>query len=548
MCCSGGCNLWEGCTRNEYTCAKQIKDFQRNQAVLEGMVKSLRSEMETARKRSSELERQLGSKDSAKHASANIHEAKVREMQSKLHEERKKSDSQIRGMREDREKVIRERDAALNRMSVFEKDVRVHLQQLQGELERERARRQQLEQKYVDATVLRQVQTEKELLERQNEDLTRQLIELKMLLRTESQHGTGSAQLQMQVHSQIDKPVATRGFNPARQPTQDILPADDMQIREIPGLQMDSVGDLDSSRMDSKSEDVELHQSPSSAGLNNLKVQDDLTNIPSIGSPKSTMQGRSDAEKPFMSPQPQLISQQPVQPRYQLPDLASSAAKESQRETPIIPKLNLPRPTVPSHQKSSGVRAGIGMSFHPDPSSGRFIISDVHPNGPAGQAVAQGSLIIGDALLAVNGSNIKGKTVPDIIEEILGPEGTSVLLTIARSYHGEMSNQTVTLSLIRARPGERVKSQNDSRSTCSPSPPRAPTPTSGRSNGHSKSSSPKPSPKTSPGAGRVSPKSTGSVVLPAGWVVEVDPSSGRTYYVNHTLKTFSWARPENRSS
>jgi len=175
------------------------------------------------------------------------------------------------------------------------------------------------------------------------------------------------------------------------------------------------------------------------------------------------------------------------------------------------------------------------MSFHPDNSSGRFIITDVHPHGPAGQAVAQGSLAIGDALLAVNGSSIQGKTVSEIVEDILGPEGTSVLLSIARSYHGEVSNQTVTLSLIRARPGERAPSQNDTVSTCSPSPPRAPTPISGRSNGRSKSNSPKPSPARS--------IPNDSVILPPGWVTEVDPSSGRTYYVNHSLKTFSWARP-----
>jgi len=33
------------------------------------------------------------------------------------------------------------------------------------------------------------------------------------------------------------------------------------------------------------------------------------------------------------------------------------------------------------------------------------------------------------------------------------------------------------------------------------------------------------------------------IVLPPGWVTEVDSSSGRTYFVNHALKTFSWARP-----
>ena len=155
---------------------------------------------------------------------------------------------------------------------------------------------------------------------------------------------------------------------------------------------MDSAGDLDSSRTDPKSEDVELHQSPSTAPLNKLQSQTNAgqANIPTIGTPKS--QEHWDAEKPVLSPQPQLISQQPIQSRYQLPALCSPAARDS-RTTPVIPKLNLPRAPVQKSPKNvSGVRAGIGMSFHPDNSSGRFIITDVRPHGPAGQAVAQGSL------------------------------------------------------------------------------------------------------------------------------------------------------------
>jgi len=521
---------------------KQIKEFQRNQTVLEGMIKNLRLEVESERKKVTDLEKQLGTMGSNSIPLAESYEAKMRELNAQMVSERQRLESDHRTIRDDRDKAIRERDAALDKMNMFENDVRARLQALQAELERERLRRQELEQKN-DTTVLRQVQTEKDLLERQNEDLTRQLIELKMLMRAESQQivqPSAPAASQTIPSPNMRPRVATRAAAPGPRAPE-----------EIPGLQMEAAEDELTSPERRQNDDVELHQSPSNAQFRKMRAQVNPAPVQSKGSPElAPSRSHADASMPDMSPQPQLISQQP-ETRYQEPSLVKPvAAAEAHRTAPLVPKLNLPRATTPTSKNASGIKAGIGMSFHPDPASGRFIITDVHPNGPAGQAVAQGSLVIGDALIAVNGASVQGMTVAQIVEDIVGPEGTPVLLTIARSYHGEISNQTVTLSLTRARPGGKAPIHSESNNQHSALETGS---AHGRSGRRSRSSSPKirgisNSPKISP-VQRNSPKLSpvqspqDQIVLPPGWVVEVDPSSGRTYYVNHTLKTFSWAQP-----
>ena len=389
---------------------KKIKEFQRNQTVLDEIVKSLRAEAVSERKRANDLERQLNSTLNFK-GSPNIeaYEARIRDLQTK----NERLENEQRSIREGREKLIVERDNALNRMSAFDKDARNRLQELQRELDRERVWRQELQQKQVDANVLRQLQTEKELLERQNEDLTRQLIELKMLLRSKSQNSP------QQVQQEIRKNVATRAAAPAPSAR-----PQSPSPEKIPGLQMEI--------QDEQSDDVEVHQIPSISSLSEHLLQ---TNLKPQANPVTAQgNGSGSAYKPKdLSPQAKMISQQPQPPKMisQPPDLREATPQRSQ--TPIIPKLNLSRTSTPTPKSTTGVQAGIGMSFHPDPVSGKFIVTDVHPSGPAGQAVAQGSLAIGDALLAVNSTNLHGKTVAEIVEEILGPEGTPVMLTIGRN-------------------------------------------------------------------------------------------------------------------
>jgi hypothetical protein len=529
---------------------KQIKEFQRNQMVLEGIIKNLRLEVEIERKKvndlEKQLEKQLGTVGSSSIPLTESYEAKIRELSERMVSERQRLESEQMSVRDDRDKVTRERDAALNKISVFESDARARLQELQAELERERVCRLDLERKN-DTTLLRQIQTEKDLLDRQNEDLTRQLIELKMLMRAESQQQEqpSPSPASQAIPSPSVKPrIVTRAVAPGpRGPD------------ELPCLQMESSGDELTSPERTQNVDVELHQSPS---FKKMRAQANPAPVQIKG-------------QDISSPQPQLISQQP-ETRYQEPDLVRSAAvAEAHRTAPLVPKLNLPRATTPASKITSGIKAGIGMSFHPDHVSGRFIITDVHPNGPAGQAVAQGSLVIGDALVAVNGSSVQGMTVAQIVEDIVGPEGTPVLLTIARSLHGEISNQTVTLSLTRSRPGGKapIHSDNNNKNTVTESggvQGRSSSAASGgrrsrsslthiRGISHSpkNSSIQRSSPKMSPfqsqqavragSPGILAAPRDDQIVLPPGWVVEVDSSTGRTYYVNHTLKTFSWARP-----
>jgi hypothetical protein len=289
---------------------KQIKEFQRNQMVLEGMIKNLRLEVEIERKKVNDLEKQLGTVGSSSIPLTESYEAKIREMSARMVSERQRLESEQRNIRDDRDKVIRERDAALNKMSVFESDVRARLQELQAELERERVRRLELEQKN-DTTVLRQIQTEKDLLERQNEDLTRQLIELKMLMRAESQQ-----QVQPST-SPASQAIPSPNVKP-RNVTRAAAPGS-RAPDEIPGLQMESAGEELTSPERTQNVDVELHQSPS---FKRMRAQANPAPVQIKGSPVLAPT-RSHAVAPMQdisSPQPQLISQQP-ETRYQEPDL-----------------------------------------------------------------------------------------------------------------------------------------------------------------------------------------------------------------------------------
>jgi hypothetical protein len=49
--------------------------------------------------------------------------------------------------------------------------------------------------------------------------------------------------------------------------------------------------------------------------------------------------------------------------------------------------------------------------------------------------------------------------------------------------------------------------------------------------------------ETAPAAATAPQAEAEASQLPPGWVQELDPSSGRAYYVNHSQKKFSWAAP-----
>ena len=82
--------------------------------VLEGMIKNLRLEVEIERKKVNDLEKQLGTVGSSSIPLTESYEAKIREMSARMVSERQRLESEQRNIRDDRDKVIRERDAALN--------------------------------------------------------------------------------------------------------------------------------------------------------------------------------------------------------------------------------------------------------------------------------------------------------------------------------------------------------------------------------------------------------------------------------------------------
>jgi carboxyl-terminal processing protease len=74
----------------------------------------------------------------------------------------------------------------------------------------------------------------------------------------------------------------------------------------------------------------------------------------------------------------------------------------------------------------SGEFVGIGVEV--DTSDGEFRIADVIPNAPAEEA----GLLRGDRIIAADGVPLAGLGEDEALSRVRGPEGTSVVLTIAR--------------------------------------------------------------------------------------------------------------------
>ncbi|MBI4787356.1 MAG: S41 family peptidase [Chloroflexi bacterium] len=90
---------------------------------------------------------------------------------------------------------------------------------------------------------------------------------------------------------------------------------------------------------------------------------------------------------------------------------------------------------------SRGQFEGIGAQVQEK--NGRIEIVAPFDNSPAQKA----GLKAGDAILKVDGLDVTGLPVEQVISKILGPAGTSVMLTILDSKTG----QTIELTLVRAR-------------------------------------------------------------------------------------------------
>lgn len=94
------------------------------------------------------------------------------------------------------------------------------------------------------------------------------------------------------------------------------------------------------------------------------------------------------------------------------------------------------------NQQLSGKFTGIGIYLRQDPTSKQLIITGTIPGSPAAKA----NFKRGDVIIAVNGTNVKGKDVDSVSSLIQGKEGTSVSITVQRSG----SQQPITISVGRA--------------------------------------------------------------------------------------------------
>lgn len=94
------------------------------------------------------------------------------------------------------------------------------------------------------------------------------------------------------------------------------------------------------------------------------------------------------------------------------------------------------------NQQLSGKFTGIGIYLRQDTSNKQLIITGTIPGSPAEKA----GLKHGDVIIAVNGTDVKGKDVNGVSSLIQGKEDTSVSITVQRSG----TAQPITVSVKRA--------------------------------------------------------------------------------------------------
>ena len=95
-------------------------------------------------------------------------------------------------------------------------------------------------------------------------------------------------------------------------------------------------------------------------------------------------------------------------------------------------------------QETNPQVTGIGVEVNPEPVAGGIEIEEVFQGSPA----AKGGLTHGDVIVAVNGRQLRGKTVGEGSKLIKGHAGTSVVLTIRRdgkTHNARLVRRTVTV-------------------------------------------------------------------------------------------------------
>ena len=96
------------------------------------------------------------------------------------------------------------------------------------------------------------------------------------------------------------------------------------------------------------------------------------------------------------------------------------------------------------HTRTAGEYVGIGVRVMVDPADRTVTVVNVFRGAPSYEA----GLLPGDKIVAVNGEDVVGRPLPEVVGLIQGPEGTSVNLTILRPYENLRFDTDVFRALI----------------------------------------------------------------------------------------------------
>lgn len=86
--------------------------------------------------------------------------------------------------------------------------------------------------------------------------------------------------------------------------------------------------------------------------------------------------------------------------------------------------------------------SGVGMSIKEK--NGRFEVVSLHPYGPA----SSGGIVVGDHVLAIDGTPASSMSFIEVIQKIRGPTGTVITLTVAKPNGDEMAYELVRAPLF----------------------------------------------------------------------------------------------------
>jgi carboxyl-terminal processing protease len=94
------------------------------------------------------------------------------------------------------------------------------------------------------------------------------------------------------------------------------------------------------------------------------------------------------------------------------------------------------------HEYTTGEFEGIGA--YVESQDGTIVIVSLIDNSPAQMAGLQP----GDIILAVNEQDVMGETLTEVVQRVLGPAGSQVMITLLRPETGETQDVTVTRAKI----------------------------------------------------------------------------------------------------